>query len=308
MDQHDGQHGDRHDDRSPEPGAERHGERRGGRRTVVITGASDGIGAAAARALAEGGHDVVVVGRSERKTAAVAGPLGVRHFSADFARLDDVRRLARDLQEAVPRIDVLVNNAGGIFDRRELTPDGHERTWQVNHLAPFLLTHLLLDGLLAERAAVLTTSSIASHIGRLSPETLVDDRRWSPQRAYADTKLANILFTRGLDRRYGAQGLAAAAFHPGGVATNFASGTTTALRLLYRTRLGRRLMITAEQGAETLVWLAGSSAGQAWRSGGYYEKKKPARAPSRAADDALGDALWRRSAELVGITPEGPAG
>src|SRR5690606_16978365 len=209
MDQHDERHDDRHEDRPTDPGAERPGERRGGRRTVVITGASDGIGAAAARALAGRGHDVVVVGRSQEKTAGVAGPLGARHFTADFARLDDVRRLARELQEAVPRIDVLVNNAGGIFDRRELTPDGHERTWQVNHLAPFLLTHLLLDGLLAHGAAVLTTSSIASHVGRLSPETLVDGRRWSPQRAYADTKLANILFTRGLDRRYGEQGLAA---------------------------------------------------------------------------------------------------
>ncbi|MFI7496295.1 SDR family NAD(P)-dependent oxidoreductase [Kocuria sp. M4R2S49] len=274
----------------------------------MITGASDGIGAAGARELADRGHDVVVVGRSDEKTAAVARPLGVRHFTADFARLDDVRRLARDLQESVPRIDVLVNNAGGIFDRRELTPDGHEKTWQVNHLAPFLLTHLLLDGLVAHGAAVVSTSSVAARIGRLSPETLVDDRPWSPQRAYADTKLANILFTRGLDRRYGRHGLTAAAFHPGGVATNFASGTSTALRFLYRTRLGRRLMITPEQGAETLVWLADGVAGRDWRSGGYFEKRRPARAPARASDDALVDALWQRSAELVGLTPGHPAG
>lgn len=284
------------------------GERRSGRRTVVITGASDGIGAAAARELTRRGHDVVVVGRSEEKTAAVAGPLGVRHFTADFARLDDVRRLARELQESVPRIDVLVNNAGGIFDRRELTPDGHERTWQVNHLAPYLLTRLLLDGLLVHGAAVVSTSSVAARIGRLSPETLVDGRRWSPQRAYADTKLANLLFTRGLDRRYGEHGLAAAAFHPGGVATNFASGTSTALRFLYSTRPGRRLMRTPEQGAETLVWLADGAAGRDWRSGGYYENSRPARVPSRAADDALADALWQRSAELVGLTPGHPAG
>ena len=287
---------------------EQRAHRRRGRRTVVITGASDGIGAAAVRELAGRGHDVVVVGRSGEKTAAVAGPLGLRHFTADFARLDDVRRLARELQESAPRIDVLVNNAGGIFDRRELTPDGHEMTWQVNHLAPFLLTHLLLDRLVADGAAVLSTSSVAARIGRLSPEVLVDDRRWSPQGAYGDTKLANILFTRGLDRRHGPHGLAAAAFHPGGVATNFASGTTTPLRFLYRTRLGRRLMITPERGAETLVWLAEGAAGEDWRSGGYFEKRRPARAPSRAADDALADALWRRSAELVGLTPGHPAG
>ncbi|MFF0990469.1 SDR family NAD(P)-dependent oxidoreductase [Kocuria nitroreducens] len=299
---------DQHDEQRTDVGADRHDGQRNGRRTVVITGASDGIGAAAARELTARGHDVVVVGRSGEKTAAVAGPLGVRHFTADFARLDDVRRLARELQASVPRIDVLVNNAGGIFDRRELTPDGHELTWQVNHLAPFLLTHLLLDRLLADGAAVLTTSSVAAHLGRLSPETLVDHRRWSPQRAYGDTKLANILFTRGLDRRYGPLGLTAAAFHPGGVATNFASGTTTALRFLYRTRLGRRLMITPEQGAETLVWLADGAAGRDWGSGGYYEKKRPARAPSRAADDALADTLWQRSPELVGLTPGHRAG
>ncbi|GAA1757440.1 SDR family NAD(P)-dependent oxidoreductase [Kocuria aegyptia] len=299
---------DRRDGRRTDGDADRHDGRRSGRRTVVITGASDGIGAAAARELAGRGLDVVVVGRSAEKTAAVAGPLGVPHFTADFERLDDVRRLARELQASVPRIDVLVNNAGAIFDRREPTSDGHERTWQVNHLAPFLLTHLLIDGLVADRAAVLTTSSIASRISRLSPETLVDDRRWSPQRAYADTKLANILFTRGLDRRHGAHGLSAAAFHPGGVATNFASGTTTALRFLYRMHPGRPLMGTPEQGAQTLVWLAAGAAGRDWRSGGYYEKRKAARIPARAADDALADALWRRSAELVGLTPGRPAG
>ncbi|MFI7581812.1 SDR family NAD(P)-dependent oxidoreductase [Kocuria kalidii] len=291
MEQHIDGHDEQHDEQGP------------GRRTVVITGASDGIGAAAARELSARGHEVVVVGRSAGKTEAVAGPLGARHFTADFARLDDVRRLAADLRGAVPRIDVLVNNAGGIFDRREVTTDGHEQTWQVNHLAPFLLTHLLLEGPLAGGSAVLNTSSVAARIGRLSQQRLVDDRRWSPQRAYGDTKLANILFTRGLARRYGEDGLAAAAFHPGGVATNFASGTSTPLRFLYDTRLGRRIMRTPEQGAETLVWLADGTAGRDWRSGGYYEKQKPARTNPRAADDALADALWERSAELVGLGP-----
>lgn len=274
-------------------------------RTIVITGASDGIGAAAARRLHAHGHNVVVVGRSPEKTAAVARPLGARHFSADFARFDDVHRLAGQLREALPRIDVLVNNAGGIFDRLELTPDGHEQTWQVNHLAPFLLTRLLLDELVEARAAVINTSSLAARIGRVHPEHLDGYRRWSPHTAYADTKLANILFARGLVRRHGASGLAAAAFHPGGVATNFASGTSTALRLLYRTRAGRRLMITPERGADTLVWLAEGTPGTDWRPGGYYERRKPARTNPRANDDALADALWARSAELVGLGADG---
>lgn len=287
-------------DQPAAPGAER--------RTVVVTGASDGIGAAAARQLARRGHDVVVVGRSPEKTAGVARDLGSRHFTADFARFDDVRRLASELTEAVPRIDVLVNNAGGIFDRFERTPDGFERTLQVNHLAPFLLTHLLLEPLLAGGGTVVNTSSVAARIGRLELGDLDNERKWSPQRAYGDSKLANVLFTRGLDRRFRDRGLAAAAFHPGGVATNFASSTTTPLRFLYRTRLGRRLMISPDRGAETLVWLAQGTPGRDWASGGYYEKKKPARTNPRAGDDALVEAFWARSAELVGLSPAPDAG
>ncbi len=280
-------------------------------RTIVVTGASDGIGAAAVRELARRGHEVVVVGRSPAKTAAVARPLGARHFSADFARLDEVRGLGAQLRSALPRIDVLVNNAGGIFDRPERTADGLERTFQVNHLAPFLLTHLLLEPLRAGTGAVVNTSSIAARIGRLDLRGMDEldgfggpggRRAWSPHRAYGDSKLANVLFTRGLERHHGDRGLAAAAFHPGGVATNFASSTTTALGLLYRTRLGRRLMITPEQGADTLVWLAEGTPGRNWASGAYYEKRRPARTNPRAGDDALVDALWERSARLAGLS------
>jgi NAD(P)-dependent dehydrogenase (short-subunit alcohol dehydrogenase family) len=131
-------------------------------RTIVITGASDGIGAAAARQLAGKGDRLVLVGRSEVKTAAVANPLGASYLLADFCRLDDVRALAEKLASAYPRIDVLANNAGGIMGDREITVDGFEKTLQVNHLAPFLLTHLLMDLLLAGGAKVINTSSIAA--------------------------------------------------------------------------------------------------------------------------------------------------
>lgn len=114
-------------------------------KTVVITGASDGIGAAAARSIAEQGDRVIVVGRSPEKTSAVAHEIGAEYFTADFARLDDVRALAASLLATAPQIDVLANNAGGIFGDRTPTIDGHEKTFQVNHLAPFLLTHLLGD-------------------------------------------------------------------------------------------------------------------------------------------------------------------
>ncbi|MET0422262.1 MAG: SDR family NAD(P)-dependent oxidoreductase, partial [Actinoplanes sp.] len=124
-------------------------------KTIVITGASDGIGAAAARQLHADGHRVVVVGRSAQKTEAVARGLGADHFIADFTRLEEVRKLAASLDAAYPRIDVLANNAGGVFGERAKTPDGFEKTFQINHLAPYLLTTLLSDKLLASRATVI---------------------------------------------------------------------------------------------------------------------------------------------------------
>ena len=147
-------------------------------RTIVITGASDGIGAAAARALAASGDRVVIVGRSPQKTEAIAAELGADHFIADFTRLADVRALAAELLRRYPRIDVLANNAGGIMGARELTADGHEKTLQVNHLAPFLLTTLLMDRLIESRASVINTSSAANRFGRLNLDDLGNARKY----------------------------------------------------------------------------------------------------------------------------------
>lgn len=133
-------------------------------RTIVITGASDGIGAAAARQLAAAGESVVLVGRSPRKTAALASELGLPHHIADYSSLAQVRRLAAELDAGYPAIDVLANNAGGLMGARTLTEDGFELTFQVNHLAGFLLTTLLLDKLIASRATVIQTSSIAARL------------------------------------------------------------------------------------------------------------------------------------------------
>lgn len=172
-------------------------------RTIVITGASDGIGAAAARRLHADGHRVVVVGRSPEKTRALAGELGVEHHVADFARLDDVRALAAALAGCHERIDVLANNVGGIFGKRTLTVDGFEKTLQVNHLAPFLLTALLMDTLLASGAAVVNTSSVAAkRFGSLDLNDLGNAARYSPEKAYGDSKLANILHARELHARF----------------------------------------------------------------------------------------------------------
>jgi NAD(P)-dependent dehydrogenase (short-subunit alcohol dehydrogenase family) len=271
-------------------------------KTIVITGASDGIGAAAARQLHQDGHRVVIVGRSPQKTQAIARELGADHFLADFTRLDDVRTLAADLDRACPRIDVLANNAGGIFGDRTKTADGFENTFQVNHLAPFLLTNLLMDKLLTSRASVIQTSSSGARLfGRLNIDDLDHDRDFTPQLAYGTAKLENILFTRELHARYHPQGLSAAAFNPGAVATSFATNSDSFMRRIYTSRIGRAFMATPKKGASQMVWLAETSPGTDWESGTYYEKNKPAKRNNpQALDPDLARELWDRSAELLG--------
>lgn len=273
-------------------------------RTIVITGGSDGIGAMAARELQHDGHRVVVVGRSPQKTEAVAQAIGAEHFLADFARLDEVRKLAADLDAACPRIDVLANNAGGIFGERDKTADGFEKTFQINHLAPFLLTSLLMEKLLESRASVIQTSSVAARLdGNLVLDDLDHDRDFTPQLAYGTAKLENILFTRELHRRYHGAGLAAAAFHPGIVATSFAADSSSLLKRFYTSRLARLFMASPEKGADQLVWLASGTPGIDWVSGTFYEKRRPARRINpQALDDDLARQLWERSEQLLGLS------
>jgi NAD(P)-dependent dehydrogenase (short-subunit alcohol dehydrogenase family) len=269
---------------------------------VVITGASDGIGAEGATQLAALGAKVVVVGRSPEKTKAVADRLRVASYVADFTKLSDVRRLADELKRDLPRIDVLVNNAGGIFGERQLTEDGHEKTMQVNHLAPFLLTNLLLDRLIASRASVISTSSLAHRIfSKFDINDLEVAHNYTQRVAYGNSKLENILFTKELDRRFHDQGISAAAFHPGNVASNFANDTNSLMRYLYHTPLRRLFLISPAKGASTLVWLANAAPGTDWQSGGYYAKRKLAKATDQANDAGLALQLWEKSAAFCGL-------
>lgn len=276
-------------------------------RVIIITGASDGIGAAAARNLAQAGERVAVVGRSPEKTQAVAAELGADYFVSDFADLSQVRDLAAALKEKYARIDVLVNNAGGIMGQRELTVDGYEKTFQINHLAPFLLTTELMDVLVASRATVINTSSAANGFGNLDLADLHSASKYSTNRAYGTAKLANILFTSELQNRFGAAGISTAAFHPGVVATNFAAESTSWMRHAYKTFMNR-FLLTSEQGADTLVWLATSTPGKEWVSGAYYAKRALAQANKQAYDADLARELWERSEEMVkaGETAEKP--
>ena len=271
--------------------------------TAVITGASSGIGARAAITLADQGWDVAVVGRNPERTHAVALESGGTPFIADYDRLDDVRALAASLLDRYPRIDVLANNAGGLVHRRGRSADGHERTIQHNHLAPFLLTNLLLPRLEATNARVISTASIANLAGRLDLDDLdFEHHRWlGGWRAYGTSKLATILFTRELARR---SSVGAYAFHPGYVSTGFGHET----RLLKLAQfVGRgNLGLTPDQGAAPLVHLATVATVPA-PSGTYFDGLKPDGRTQRVANDpAVAVALWEKSAEVVALGPVSP--
>jgi NAD(P)-dependent dehydrogenase (short-subunit alcohol dehydrogenase family) len=274
--------------------------------TIVITGASDGIGAAAARQLQARDHDVVLVGRSPAKTQTVAHELGAPFHVADFAKLDDVRRLAGEL-EHLARIDVLVNNAGGIMGKRQLTQDGFERTFQVNHLAPFLLTQLLLKRLIASRGKVIQTASAAANFygSGFDIDDLNNEHNYSPEKAYGYAKLENVLFTRELDRRYRADGIAAVAFHPGVVRSNFASDTTHVMRFVYHTPVKYLTTISPGKSAQRLTRLVEGQPGVDWEPGEFYAKDNPVKL--RFQDDGtVARKLWTRSEELLATTVANP--
>ena len=275
-------------------------------KTVVLTGASDGIGAAAARQLTASGHRLILVGRSVEKTMAVAADTGAEWFTADFARRDDVRELATKISDTVGDggIDVLANNAGGIFGDQTPTVDGFEKTLQVNHLAPFLLTNLLLPQLRAGRASIINTSSVAHRLfARLDIDDLDNRKNFSANRAYGDAKLANVLFTKSLHTKFHGEGLSSVAFHPGTVQTNFASDSNTLMRFVYRTPLKRLLLISSEKGGSTLSWFIEGTPDETWISGEYYDERVLTRRVNpRIEDAALAEALWQKSAELVGIS------
>lgn len=268
---------------------------------VIITGASDGIGKVAAKRLTELGATVVIIGRSPDKTKAVAAELGQPYYIADFAKLEDVRKLGQQLHEKYPKIDVLINNAGGIFGERQLTVDGYEKTMQVNHLAHFLLVHILLDTLIASKATVISTSSIANSIfAKLNINDINMEHGYSPNVAYGNAKLENILFTKELNKRYGSQGISAVAFHPGNVQTNFASDTKSILRFMYQTPLRRFMrLITPEKGADTLVWLATTKPGIEWEPGQYYVKRAIARTNKLANNEDVVESLWEQSERMI---------
>lgn len=267
-------------------------------KTIVITGASSGVGAAAARRLSAEGAKVVLVGRNAKRLDAVADALGAERHVADFAKLSDVHALADELNK-LDRIDVLANNAGGILRERIVTQDGFEATLQVNHLAPFLLTRLLMPTLIASGASVINTSSAAQRMGHFDLADVQLEHKWSNWRAYGNAKLANVLFTKSLHKHHVLDGVHSAAFHPGVVATAFGDGAGGVTAKLYRSRIGGRLMVSPEEGADTLVWLAQRTPPRDWASGEFYTKRHVRRPNKQALDPGFVEAFYQRSLHLV---------
>ncbi|MCW2753905.1 MAG: short-chain dehydrogenase [Marmoricola sp.] len=272
-------------------------------RTVLVTGASDGIGAETARVLASRGATVHVTGRSAEKLRPVAEAVGTEPLVADFSRLDDVRRLATQISERVERIDVLMNNAGGTFAPSKRTHDGHEPNFQVNHLAPFLLTNLLRPKLVAAGSSlVVNTSSIGNLMGKIVLDDLdYEHRRAIEFPAYGTGKLMNIVFTRGISQRWSGDGVVSAAVHPGPVGSSFGRDSWF-VGLLYRTPLKRLGTISVPDGAAPLVALA-ERGPDPDIDGRYFSRFKiNGRENKQASDQDVIDGLWERSAALVGLT------
>jgi retinol dehydrogenase 14 len=277
-------------------------------KSVLVTGGTGGIGMATAAGLAALGARVGITGRDQARAAAAAagiraatGNAAVDAFAADMSAQAEVRRLAAQVAGTYPRLDVLVNNVGGFWAHRHVTADGLERTFALNHLAPFLLTNLLLDRLTASAPARIVTISSGAHArGRIDFDDLQGERDYSGQRAYSQSKLANVMFTYELARRLDGTGITATVLHPGVVRTSFGAEDQAA-HFAIVIRVARPFMKTPAQGAITPVYLACSPQVEGI-TGRYFANRKPKTAAKAARDTAATARLWQASADLAGLT------
>jgi NAD(P)-dependent dehydrogenase (short-subunit alcohol dehydrogenase family) len=280
-------------------------------KVCVVTGATSGIGKAAAAALARQGAQVVLVGRDRGRAEATAAEMGAASTVppkveiADLTSMDQVRALAGRLA-SLERIDVLINNAGLVLGERRVTQDGFEHVFAVNHLAPFLLTNLLLPKLTGSALArVVTVTSDAHSAASLDLDDPSLEHGWNSWRSYANSKLANILFTRELARRLDGTGVTANCAHPGVVRTGFGRESKPLMR--FGMTLARPFFLSPDRGADTIVYLA-SSPDVAGETGGYYVKRQRREPSAAARDDTAARKLWDISEKMTGLTPAQPAG
>jgi len=275
-------------------------------KTVVITGGTSGIGEIAAELLAQMGARIVLIARDKSRGEATLARLrkratGLAHtvHYADLARIPEMKRVAAQIAESEPRIDVLINNAGAMFGSRQLTGDGLEYTFALNHMAYFVVTEGLRERLQASAPArVINTSSGAHRGARLDFDDLQLVKDFSAMKAYSLSKLCNIPFTRELARRLHGTGVTANCLHPGFVATRF--GDQSGGLISRFIGLAKLFAISPEKGAETLVYLA-SSPDVAETTGAYFYKCRPITPSQAALDDRAAMLLWERSEALAGL-------
>jgi NAD(P)-dependent dehydrogenase (short-subunit alcohol dehydrogenase family) len=266
-------------------------------KTIVITGASDGIGEVAARVLHEQGAKVIVTGRSPEKTRRIADEVGSPALIADYADLEQVRQLAGEIAAAAPKIDVLVNNAGGLFKPRKKTKDGHEPNFQINHLSPFLLTNLLKPNLVAADAPrVINTSSMANNWGRVRIDNL--DGHVLENIAYGTGKLMNILFTRGIARKWAGDDIVSAAFHPGIVKSGFGRDSLL-VKPAYMLGKFTGMVIDSEKGATPIADLCTREPREEINGVFFFRHKPNGKENGQAGSEQLQDQLWAESERLV---------
>jgi len=276
-------------------------------KTVLITGATNGIGRATALGLATMGADLAIIGRDRGRTEDAvreirgAGGGRVDLFIADLSSQPEVRELAAEIMRSLSRIHVLINNVGAYFDTRHVTDDGLERTFALNHLAPFLLTSLLLEKLKQSASArVVTVSSNAQATGRIDFGDLQGARSYSGARAYSQSKLANVLFSYELARRLNGTSITANSLHPGLVSTSFGADDPAAVQRIFIPFL-RPFMKSATQGATTSIHLA-SALELEQVTGKYFANSHPKKSSGPSYDQATAARLWEVSADLVGLT------
>lgn len=280
-------------------------------KTVLITGATGGIGKAAAIGLASMGARVGITGRDRTRAERAAtdikaesGNPAVDVFVADLSSQAEVRRMAGEVLAAYPRLDVLVNNVGGFWAHRHVTSDGLEHTFALNHLAPFLLTSLLLERLIASAPArVVTVASGAQSMGKIDFDDLMGEQEYSGQQAYNQSKLANVMFTYELARRLESTGVTATALHPGMTNTSF-SAEDPARAMAPVVFVARPFMRSAKKGAETVVYLS-SSLKVEGITGKYYANRKIKKSNKSSYDGEVTARLWHVSADLVGAADVG---
>jgi NAD(P)-dependent dehydrogenase (short-subunit alcohol dehydrogenase family) len=276
-------------------------------KVTLVTGATSGIGAVTAQALAGRDATVVLVGRDRERSAATVeqikretGNQAIDYLLADLSSQAEIRRLADEFLSRYDRLDVLVNNAGAMFWSRQETVDGLERTFALNHLSYFLLTNLLLDRLKASGPARIVSVSSDAHQGaQMNFDDLQGKRSYSGMRAYGQSKLANVLFTYELARRLNGTVVTANALHPGFVGTNFAANNGGIIRLVMS--ILHRFALSPEQGAQTSIYLATSPEVEGV-TGKYFERSKPAPSSKLSYDETVARRLWDVSGALIGWT------